>query len=79
MGAGGCTDNLSIQGTKQFGVKVAWVWTTSKGTELQRDRKDLIMRQFFVESNHKRDPLLDSTRTSFAFSHEQHSQDILGV
>lgn len=48
MGAGGCTDNLSIQGTEQFGVKVAWVWTPSKGTELQRDQKDLVMRQVFL-------------------------------
>lgn len=73
MGAGGRTDNLTIQDTEEFGVKVALIWTPSKGTELQKYRKDLVMRQFYAESNHKQEPLLDSTRASFSFSHEQHT------
>lgn len=32
----GMPDNLTIQDREEFGVKVALIWTRSKGTELQK-------------------------------------------
>ena len=60
----GGPDNLTIQGTDEFSVKVALIWTPSKETELQKYQEDSVMRQFYAKSNHKAEPL-DPTRVSF--------------
>lgn len=49
----GVPDNLTVQDTEESGVKVALIWTSSKGTGLQ---KDLIKRQFYAASNHVQEP-----------------------
>lgn len=49
----GVLDNLTIQDTEECGIKVALIWTTSKGAELQQNQKDLIMRQFYAGTNHQ--------------------------
>ena len=53
----GGPDNLSIQDTEEFSVKVALIWSPSKGTELQKYQEDLVIRQFYAESHHKPGPL----------------------
>lgn len=57
----GGPDNLTIQDTEEFSVKVALIWTPSKGTELQEYQEDLVIRQFYAKSHHKPGPL-DPTR-----------------
>ena len=47
-GQAGVPNNLTIQDTEEFGVKVALIWIPSKGTELHKYRKDLVMRQFYA-------------------------------
>lgn len=52
----GVPDNLTVQDTEESGVKVALIWTSSKGTGLQKHEKDLITRQFYAASNHVQEP-----------------------
>lgn len=49
----GVSGDLAGQDTEEFGVKVDLIRASSKGAELQRIQKGLVMRQLYADSTRR--------------------------
>lgn len=49
----GVSGDLAGQDTEEFGVKVDLIRASSKGAELQRIQKGLVMRQLYADSKRR--------------------------